>query len=539
LWKTSLDKETLYENAIQLKKLTNSLREENEYLRARLNQVEEECSKNNKLMQTISSKINTTNDLITVSQTCKRNSLIIALKKKVNEVRQENMQLREEIQKLHHSIKATKQNETETMIIMLEQECTRLRAMLKLMIVNKHPETTEEYNELEAKLLEQFVIVEELRRNVAELKYEANKAHEAEKHSLEQLKALEEKEARRLRKRGTGSKRAEELEEAKGRIARLLYEKNELKRKMEEIKKDKGDMKNNENIIETINNLNKEIKQLREENEGLRKDKKGCERKLIEKDKAIRDATENAKVQENIYILKSLEEKDRLSQKIVRLELELAAKNKDNPSQPIISEVYKSPPKTFPRPLIDPNELLYAVEWIKVRLIKLKKTWEEVKEDLFIQYKAEETISIKELNKIFQKSPLNLSSKDSEMLARYLIEPRDQKEVNYNVYSDKLIASVRSLLDFVLKMDYPNDFTMNVKEVTETVLEKIEKSFKYVKSAVEDVVSSDGKLDFVDWVPICKHYYPELNSFESDCLVVLMVDENNNLRRMEFAVCLV
>jgi len=80
LWKASLDKETLYENAIQLKKLTNSLREENEYLRARLNQVEEEYSKSNKLMQTISSKINTTNDLITVSQTCKRNSLIIALK---------------------------------------------------------------------------------------------------------------------------------------------------------------------------------------------------------------------------------------------------------------------------------------------------------------------------------------------------------------------------------------------------------------------------------------------------------------------------
>ena len=46
----------------------------------------------------------------------------------------------------------------------------------------------------------------------------------------------------------------------------------------------------------------------------------------------------------------------------------------------------------------------------------------------------------------------------AELLARFLIEPREQPALVYNKYADKLVVEIRIRLDSFLAIDYPRDF---------------------------------------------------------------------------------
>lgn len=72
--------------------------------------------------------------------------------------------------------------------------------------------------------------------------------------------------------------------------------------------------------------------------------------------------------------------------------------------------------------------------------------------------------------KIFEKKPLDFSFEMSEMLGRFLIEPRDQPMVVYNKYLDKSIIDVRLKLDSFLGIDYPRDFNIKINEMKNGIL---------------------------------------------------------------------
>ena len=189
--------------------------------------------------------------------------------------------------------------------------------------------------------------------------------------------------------------------------------------------------------------------------------------KLKEEDKEIRNITKNGKENEEKYILKTLEDKDKYAQKIVRLELELAAINKDSDPQKDNKKVTKVIPveSEIKKPLININELIYTIEWFRIVVIRSGKTWNDIKEDIFSVYKATEKISIKELTKVFQRKPFKLKLTDGEDLARYLVEPKGEKEIGYNVYRDKLVAESRIILDSVLSISL--DYKESIKKATE------------------------------------------------------------------------
>ena len=55
------------------------------------------------------------------------------------------------------------------------------------------------------------------------------------------------------------------------------------------------------------------------------------------------------------------------------------------------------------------------------------------------------------------RKPLELSQDDSELIARYLIEPRGKPEIEYNYYNDRSMYEVKSALDALLGIFYTFD----------------------------------------------------------------------------------
>jgi hypothetical protein len=59
---------------------------------------------------------------------------------------------------------------------------------------------------------------------------------------------------------------------------------------------------------------------------------------------------------------------------------------------------------------------------------------------------------------------------NAELLARFLIEPRDMPTVGFNRYAEKPVPDVRIKLDSVLAIDYPREYQDHMVGFKERVL---------------------------------------------------------------------
>jgi len=523
-----MDKEAMYNNAMQLKREIKSLKEENERLKSQL--LQNEFAKKNRLMQGMGGQPGG-------MTTSRASAIITSLKRRVKEAANENATLKNEVNQLKRNLKLTKQNEAEAINILLEKECSRLRSMLDAAIQEKNPKGI---SETEKELLEQKANCKELERVNEQLRYEVMKLKGSEKEALDRLYEYEAKEIKRIRQKAKKEKNKYTLKEAKVEIEKLILEKKQLE---EQIEATKNKPIEPQDIKEDLLDTHKlEIEKLKAENLKFKSRIEEYRKRVFEKEKEARDVAREAKEKEEAYTLKGLEEKEKMTQGIIRLKLELSSKNKqitelENKSKEIIEPPnISSIVREVRNPLVEITDLVYVKYQFRLALIKSKKNLNELKEVLFSEYASDERISIKELTKIFKRQPLALA--DGEKLARYLIEPRRQQTVVYNKYNEKPIVDVRIQLDLFLDIDYPKDFSENVKSITETALRKIKPKFEDIRVKVQDVIEEKEVLDLATWLEITKQSFNELNSIEKDCILSLMVQDPDDLKELRFSVLL-
>ena len=285
-----------------------------------------------------------------------------------------------------------------------------------------------------------------------------------------------------------------------------------------------------------------EINQLKKKNQSLTMKYNECNLKINEYSREMRETKARAKEREDVYVLNALEEKERLTQRIVRLQLELEAKTKELSNTDAKSKVMDEIAKNFVGfkesilPIVEVSSLAQVNHQIRIIMIKTKQTQKELKNILFNDYKGDEKISIKELIKIFQKKPLNLSSVPAENLSRYLIEPRENLEIVFSKYTEKSAADIRIRLDYFLDIDYPKDFYENLDDIKKSAGNKIKPKFNEAKQKIRNIISEVGEFNSVNWVKICKDLYPDLNTIERDCLMSIMIDDINDIDNLKFTV---
>ncbi len=218
------DKETLYDNTLQLKQYANQLLEDNHRLKARVQQMEEEIGRRSKLINGLMSQIGSVGSMQGVQKMQRETHLIEALKSRIRQAEAVVASKDSEIDKLKKDIKITKLTEYESQLKTCEAECVRLRGMLDELISSKHVGSPTEYVEVEEKMLEQSMRLKELARKNTELSSSLDaKTQEADRFRVRS----EELEAELAKGRGhtdQAGKHKRMITELKGRVDELTAE---------------------------------------------------------------------------------------------------------------------------------------------------------------------------------------------------------------------------------------------------------------------------------------------------------------------------
>lgn len=498
---------------------------ENNQLKVRLQQAEEECRKKNKLLQELVPMDGSTP---MVTQAHKEASLTVSLKKRIRELEQENEGYKKKNEKMARNIGLTKQSETGAENKAYEKECRRLRAMLEEAIVSIHEDRSLNYPELETKIIEQRMAMKEQRRKMEELEAKLEEKKQSERRALEAAKKSEAQVQESGRQREKIDQQRTSIERANERIAELENAVRVLEDRLSQARGEDYVYQPAEPNININDDLRTELDKALIDNDNLKERLEESEKKVFERDKEMREIRTTAKENEEAYILKSYEEQERLTKRIVRLELELIARRKedaDSGKKPI------SPDEI--RDVVKEAEMVYAKTWVKLILIRQKKSLEEFKEQLLIDFKPDETICIKELIKALQKEPAAFDAATAELLSRYLIESREHPAIIYNMYNEKVVSEVKETLDKLMNLNYPPEFWVSEKEILNEGAKKAAEQYQYLRGGVGE----GNIMTLPKWIQISNSICPELTSIERDYLISAMAN-GYNLSQLDFGVVL-
>lgn len=503
----------------------HKLIKENNQLRVRVRQAEEECDKKNKLIQEL---IPTDGSSGKINKSHKDAALVVSLKKKIKDLTKENEQIKEMNLIMQKNIKLTKQNEADEMNNAYEQECKRLREMLEDVISSKCKDMPPNYAEMETKRIELKHTVKELKAKIQELNSKMDQGVEPDRRISEMNKKIEFLQQENIKQREKLGQYKITLDEANEKIGDLEATIKELEDRPQEERKSLNKEECPEVDNETVENLKKDLIKAYEDKERYKKNLNEIEEKLLYKDKEIRDVIKTAKENEEAYILKSFEDKEKLSQRIVRLELELLARKKedsDNDKKAIKSNDIRN--------IVKEADLLNTKMWFKLLLIRNKWNIDQLITVIFDDPYLDEVICIKELIRIFKKPPSLLNDIDAENFARYLIESQDQPALIYNKYNEKNLEDIKETINNGLEIKYTKNFWEKSDQLLELALKKIRSQYKYLR----DGVGENNIMSLLKWQQIVNSICPELSTLEKD-LIVNIIAGDNNLDQLDFTVFL-
>ena len=428
--------ESLNDEIMQLKRKINILIKENDKLKVIAQKSREDCNKKNQLLQSLIGQSKSSGNG-NPSQNHVNAALIISLKEQIRELEADNKKYATENKIMKKDLQLTKKYEIEDANKAYEEECKRLRILLD--------EFSDNYNnkkiniKYEERIQEQRSYIKELNERIRELSIELERSKEAENQLKENYKNAKIKNKLSNKRKEKLRRQKIVIEEAKERIAILLNENKRLEGRLQEQPQVKIEtiLKGDIQLAKTPKNV---VDELRSENERLRIEKENTKqiseynaKQLFEKEKELRVVRTTAREREDEYVLKGLEEKERLTKRIVRLELQLKAMSKE-PSP----EDFNKPPAPAPAPVpgssglirevtnprVQDIDIAYTKQLLRIVLINEEIRFDTLKKDIFDGYEPDEKISIKELGKILKKKPLILPTKQAENFARFLIEPR-------------------------------------------------------------------------------------------------------------------
>jgi len=254
--------------------------------------------------------------------------LIAALKQKLKMTESENNTIRQEAENLRRNLRLTKNNEIEVNILnknikaqikVYDEECQRLRLMLKEFINEKHTGNPTEFQDMEERLLEQKVFINEQNKKNQELEAELKRMMKENEELSEKNKEEHEKEAKVTKLKEKLGKKKKTIESYKEKIQGLAEENTELKKKLDESKVVRTEKR--EDVLahaKVPQEQNTEIEKLKKEKEEFKRRAEESERKAREKDRQIREEQVKFKDKEEELTLKLFEDTEKLNQRIVR-----------------------------------------------------------------------------------------------------------------------------------------------------------------------------------------------------------------------------
>jgi len=485
------DKEDLFHELTLAKQAANDLKEENVRLKTKVQLAELDAKKKHDQLKELLEKGEEIGGISAKSYgsiTIKgktETKLELELKEQVKKIKEEKVKIEIEYSNLKKSIRSTRFQELNNEIKTYIDECQRLRKLCEE-YENKRPELTpEDIQAIEEKIIQQSNIIKNLQKEneTANLLLSQKDTEIAELRSKNEL--LQSKNAKLSANSKLFFKQKKQLAENAKTIQTLKNQLSLLK----------PDITGNEfaSYKSRINELLKSQSELKEKLEQREKRIKLLESKKI------------AATKQNSLLSMSESECRELKGKIVDYEHQIEALSQRTGitnTMPLKKTIVKA---------VELEEIKDIVAEIRLNLRLLKIEKSEIKEKIFGNLIGlDDPISIYELLKIFKRRPLNLQKADEVLLlARYLIEPMELMEIEFNELAENTVKTVLEKLENVLgeykiwneemllniKNQIEQKIEQNIDRLTPDITKLLEKPF-ISYSELENALMNINELQF-------------------------------------------
>ncbi len=137
------------------------------------------------------------------------------------------------------------------------------------------------------------------------------------------------------------------------------------------------------------------------------------------------------------------------------MERELEQKKKEHADFVANTEATVAAKET--KKIVSEDELYYTKFEMRIGLLAAKLTAYRFLEQLFEGYSGTDRISVKELSKLLGRKPLSLPVSQALLLGRFVVEPRDRVEVQYDWYCERPWSECKQNLEGMLGVTYSFD----------------------------------------------------------------------------------
>jgi myosin heavy subunit len=418
------DKEQLYDEAFKLKQNMNHCKEDNLRLKSKIQQLDREMDKRDKIIQDLLLKVDSEPafNQSKMQRPQADSHLVVALKKQVKSIKDEIRQKEEESIKLKKNLKITRMQEMDIEKKMFTDECTRLKHIIEEIMKQKAiGYTAQDIKALGDRMNQQANLLNNIKNENNEISAIIQKKDEELNNWKEVVSKLEKKIVKLEGETKENLKTRKNLNESKKEVQKL-------KEQLAHIKVESKD-KQTASYKTRIDELLRKQRDLSDKLENKEKKIKVLESKLSE---ASPQKKQNDLENELTQLRKKA--KDCISSFYYKgiVEKEIGAIPKE-----LLNAEDKKPASV---PSVPRDELTNEMRELRLNLIIAKIPMEDLSK-LFVNYETNDMITIYELARSFKRDPLLLAL-ETKKIARYLIEQKGMRDIQYNEMTEERIAVV-------------------------------------------------------------------------------------------------
>jgi len=516
----NVEKERLYEDTLHLKQNINGLKEENLKLKTKNLNLERENAKLVKAVEKMGS-------YTTQFGKQPESTLIVTLKKQVKEQKEELKAKNDEVESMKRSAKMTRVQEIEIELKTYMDENIRLRNAFEELMRLKPEIKPEDYNMLEERYYQQGSMIETLQRDHArigsEIKYleEENynlrvaKDHESktiqvQKSEISKLKKLVKEKDQKLsnayKAELSGYHRTGYPKNEKGD-----HDEHELRRQLEQkeqalIQRDK-----------TIDDLKQKLNGNKAAHHGDPKNQSPEVNKLKEQ---YAELESKYRALLNVHYPASDEKKKpNEGRPSSKFEGDLSVESRDEPKGKKLKRV--SPD--------DANDVGYELSLkLRIRRVPLEDVIKQLE-------RSGSRLSIHDLRNIFAQEPFKIKDENNALLlARYLVEPRDEETVVLDMNRNQDTSSIKNLLRklvgnyTLLDEDEAKEMGEDLGEIISKYEESLQTQFAMMPESKTGYLSSDQIAQAFEELDI------NVDAKEFEYLIMNLYEYTGNLKRLDF-----
>eukprot|EP01022_Parablepharisma_sp_SALTPOND_P000636 TRINITY_DN1035_c0_g1_i1.p1 TRINITY_DN1035_c0_g1~~TRINITY_DN1035_c0_g1_i1.p1 ORF type:complete len:1060 (+),score=190.11 TRINITY_DN1035_c0_g1_i1:97-3180(+) len=503
----------IQQESLRYKQDMNAFKLENIQFKTKIQQLERDIDKKNRLIQSILEQVN--NEQAGTTQKRRfdiETPIVLSLKKQIKDLKDEVKGKADTLSGLEKSLKATRIDEMELQLKVITEECINLRSAIEenLADTNQTSDALQNIKQIEEKLHQQSIMLTNMRKENEQLVVSIKRKE----------KDLQEAQERAAKVEARAKKYAKEHKDFARNKMRLLNAKKELvglRKQVEMLKVDKEDQGTDiyQNRIEEL------IQQQRD-----------LETKITEKEEKIMEIR-----REEEYFKREGGEKVNESQ-VLQMKAQVEQCNFAIMAQTAIDEAELSEVQKAKKPVeavksVSKDSIINEVKAVKYVLMNLGIHATEMEKAIFKGFYPEDSVTIYEFTRMMTRMT-GRQKADSEKLARFVIEPEGE-EHEYNEFlegkMEQVCEKLRDLVGryFVFSEERESELKQSITEVLFEVI-KNQKLRKVDVSRLDSIEASIIKSE--DVRGILRSLKLALTDEEREYVILSMYKASRDVERL-------